>query len=138
MNIAILGYGDQGRSAYSYWAEAGNKVTICDRDENVTVPPNANTQLGEYYLRRLERFDVLVRSPSVHPKDIVAANSPEILQKVTTVTDEFLRVCPTKNTIGITGTKGKGTTSTLIAKMLVADGKRAYLGGNIGIPPLDL
>ena len=79
-----------------------------------------------------------MRSPSVHPGDIVAANQPEILQKVTTVTNEFFHVTPTKNLVAVTGTKGKGTTSTLIAKMLEADGKRVHLGGNIGIPPLDL
>ena len=51
--------------------------------------------------------------------------------------NEFLRVCPTKNVIGITGTKGKGTTSTLIFQMLEAAGKDVYLGGNIGVSPFD-
>src|ERR1019366_6751697 len=123
MNIAILGYGDQGRAAYEYWAAPGNKITVCDRDDKLELPPETHSQLGEYYLQRLDRFDLIVRSPSVHPKDIAAVNSPEILQKVTTVSDEFLRACPTRNIIGVTGTKGKGTTSTLIAKMLEADGK---------------
>ena len=77
-------------------------------------------------------------APTIHPKDIVAANGPEILTKVTSNTNEFLRVCPTKNVIGVTGTKGKGTTSTLIAKMLETAGQRVHLGGNIGIPPLEL
>lgn len=137
MTIAILGYGAQGRSAYSYW-RGGHEITICDKDEKLDIPDGVQAQLGISYLHNLDRFDLIVRSPGVHPKDIIAANSPDILAKVTTVTNEFFRVCPTKNVIGVTGTKGKGTTSTLIAKMLEADGKRVSLGGNIGIPPIEL
>jgi UDP-N-acetylmuramoylalanine--D-glutamate ligase len=138
MNVAIIGFGRQGRSAYDYWATAGNTITICDREENLDLPNDAHHQTGEYYLNRLDRFDIIVRSPSIHPRDIVARNSPGILKKVTTVTNEFFKVCPTHNIVAVTGTKGKGTTSTLIAKMLEADGKRVHLGGNIGIPPLTL
>lgn len=137
MKIAILGYGSQGRAAYEYWRD-GNEITICDGNAEVRLPDNVNTQLGPDHLAGLEQFDLLVRSPIVHPDAIVAANSPDILTKVTTVTNEFLRVCPTKNVIGVTGTKGKGTTSTLIALMLETAGQRVHLGGNIGIPPLDL
>lgn len=137
MKIAILGFGLQGRSAYEYWRE-GNEITICDKSSDTEVPQDAASQLGESYLQRLEHFDLIVRSPSVHPNDIVGASSPEILKKVTTVTNEFFKVCPSKNIIGVTGTKGKGTTSTLIAKILEADGRRVHLGGNVGTPPLDM
>lgn len=137
MKIAILGYGLQGRSAYEYWRE-GNEITICDGNKELELPPDTESRLGPDHLKNLGGFDLIVRSPIVHPRDIAAANSPEILDKVTTVTNEFFRVCPTKNIIGVTGTKGKGTTSSLIAKMLEADGKRVHLGGNIGIPPLDM
>lgn len=137
MNIAILGFGLQGLSAYKYWSRPGNQITICDQDARIHAPEDTLQQLGDGYLQNLGRFDLIVRSPSVHPNDIVAANSAEILAKVTTSTNEFMRVCPTKNIIGVTGTKGKGTTSTLITKMLEATGKVVHLGGNIGIPPLD-
>ena len=137
MKIAILGYGAQGRSAYEYWHE-GNEITVCDGNEQIELPDHVAKRLGPDHLKGLDEFDLIVRSPIVHPRDIVAANSPAILDKVTTVTNEFFRVCPTKHVIGVTGTKGKGTTSTLIAKMLEAAGKRAHLGGNIGIPPLDM
>jgi len=138
MKIALIGFGEQGRAAYAYWRSADNEITICDRNESIELPEDIQAQLGIYYLHHLDQFDLIVRSPSVHPSEIVAQNSAEILTKVTTVTNEFLRVCPSRNIIGVTGTKGKGTTSTLIAKMLEADGRRVHLGGNIGTPPLDL
>ena len=138
MKVAVLGYGKQGHSAHQYWGAKGHEITICDQNPNVELSEGTNNQLGESWNKNLDQYDLLVRSPLVHPREITKYNSPEILQKVTTVTDEFLKVCPSKNTIGITGTKGKGTTSTLVAEMLKAAGKQVHLGGNIGIPPLDL
>lgn len=138
MKIAILGYGKQGKSAYQHWKKPDNQITVCDRDQSLDTPNDVEAQLGPHHLENLNRFDLIVRSPTIHPAWIVAANSKKILEKVTTNTNEFFKVCPTKNIIGITGTKGKGTTSTLIAKMLEAAGKRVHLGGNIGIAPLEL
>lgn len=138
MEIAILGFGEQGRAAFEYWSNPDNHITICDQKHSIEVPDGAGIQLGDNYLENLEHFDVIVRSPSIHPRDIIAANTPNILKRVTTVTNEFFRVCPTKNIIGVTGTKGKGTTSTIITKMLETAGKRVHLGGNIGTPPLEL
>lgn len=137
MRIAILGFGKQGRSAYEYWRE-GNEITVCDGNESLELPADVERRLGPDHLKDLDRFDLIIRSPIVYPQDIVDANSPAILDKITTVTNEFFKVCPTKNIIGVTGTKGKGTTSTLIAKMLEADGRTVHLGGNIGTPPLDM
>lgn len=137
MRIAILGYGSQGASAYEYW-RSGNDITICDQNEIIDAPKDADLRIGNNHLNDLNAFDIIVRSPVVHPRTIVAANAPEILDKVTTNTNEFLRVCPTKNIIGVTGTKGKGTTSTMIARILESCGKRVHLGGNIGTPPLEL
>jgi UDP-N-acetylmuramoylalanine--D-glutamate ligase len=137
MKIAIVGFGKQGRAAYDYWRQ-GNEITICDADGQLSVPDDVQQQLGPDYLKDIGRFDLIVRSPIIHPRELVAAAGDGILGKVTTVTNEFFRVCPTSNIIGVTGTKGKGTTSTLIARMLDAGGKRVHLGGNIGTPPLDL
>ncbi|HSW85499.1 MAG TPA: UDP-N-acetylmuramoyl-L-alanine--D-glutamate ligase [Candidatus Saccharimonadales bacterium] len=137
MKIALLGYGKQGRAAYDYWY-SGNEITICDSSQDLDLPTTADSQLGPDYLQGLDRFDVIVRSPIIHPRDIAAANSHNILNKVTTVTNEFFKVCPSINIIGVTGTKGKGTTSSLIVKLLEAAGYRVHLGGNIGTPPLDL
>ena len=137
MKIAIVGYGTQGKSAYAYWRE-DNQITICDQNPLTNAPSDVTLKIGDDHLKNLHEFDMIVRSPIVHPREIVAANDASILDKVTTNTNEFFKVCPTKNIIGVTGTKGKGTTSTLIARMLEATGKRVHLGGNIGIPPLEL
>ncbi len=138
MNVAILGYGSQGVSALEYWQGQGHTITVCDLNESLEVPEGIATQLGTDYLRELGRFDLVVRSPSIHPHDILEANSIEILEKVTTNTNEFMKVCPSPNIIGVTGTKGKGTTCTLIAQIIEEAGHNVHLGGNIGIAPLEM
>lgn len=140
MKIAILGYGEQGRAAYEYWNKPGNQIIICDANERLALPDSVQGRLGSDYLYNLSEFDLLIRTPALHPRDIKTANpeTPDILNRVTTVTNEFINVCPSRNIIGVTGTKGKGTTSTLVAKMLEAAGKTVHLGGNIGVPPLDM
>lgn len=138
MKIAILGFGTEGRSALDYWKLSANQITICDQDKSIDIPPGVDSRLGPDYLSGLNDFDLIVRTPGLHPSEIVKANNPEILSKVTTLTNEFFRVCPTKNIVGVTGTKGKGTTSTLIAKLLEASGHKVYLGGNIGNTAVDL
>jgi UDP-N-acetylmuramoylalanine--D-glutamate ligase len=138
MKIAILGFAGQGQSSYEYWDKDGNEITICDSNPDIEVPEGVKTQLGPNSLKNLDKFDLLVRTPILHPSKIVASSGPEILKKVTSNTNEFFKVCPTQNIIGVTGTKGKGTTSTLIAKILEAAGHKVHLGGNIGTPPLEL
>lgn len=141
MKIAILGYSSQGEAAYEYWNSPENELTVCDSRTDLQLPQDAKSQLGPDYLKNLSGFDLIVRgAPSIHPRDIQAANSEalDILNKVTSVTNEFFKVCPSQNIIGVTGTKGKGTTSTLIAKISEAAGKRVHLGGNIGTPPLSM
>lgn len=133
MKIAIIGYGIEGQAAYDYWRCQGD-ITICDQQSDVAVPNGVTAQLGNDYLTGLDAYDVIVRSPFVRPDAIVVADR----SKITSCTNEFLRVCPTRNIIGITGTKGKGTTSTLTARMLEAAGKRVHLGGNIGVAALSL
>lgn len=135
MKIAILGYDTEGKASYDYFAAKGHDVTICDQRGDLDTPDGAKAVLGDSYLANLDRFDLLVRTPGMHPKKILDLN-PGVAAKITSQTNEFFKASPTKNIIGVTGTKGKGTTSTLITKMLEADGKQAWLGGNIGVPPL--
>jgi len=113
MKVGIVGYGVEGKSAEKYWRGLGNEVTILDTDQKLTG------------------YDLLVRSPGVHPSKL-----PEDV-RVTSVTNEFMEQCPAP-IFGVTGTKGKGTTSSLLAAMLKEAGHTVHLGGNIGVPALDL
>ena len=135
MQVAIVGFGLEGQSALDYWQRQGADITICDQNTDLQLPANVHGQLGAQYLHDLDRFDVIVRSAGIAPS-ILLADNPGIAPKITSVINEFLRVCPTKNIIGITGTKGKGTTSTLTTQILEAAGKEVFLGGNIGVSPL--
>ncbi|MET0779739.1 MAG: UDP-N-acetylmuramoyl-L-alanine--D-glutamate ligase [Candidatus Saccharimonadales bacterium] len=134
--VAIVGYGLEGRSALRYFQDQGADITVCDRDEDKDVPAGVAKHLGPDYLQGLNEFDVVMRTAGMNPAPILEAN-PGIAPKVTTTVNEFLRVYPNRNIIGVTGTKGKGTTCTLIVKMLEAAGKDVFLGGNFGISPFD-
>ncbi len=134
--VAIVGYATEGIVSADYYYKQGFVVTICDQNEALKIPEDYSAQLGASYLDDLNRFDIIVRSAGIPPHVILEKN-PSVAAKITTATNEFLRICPTANTIGITGTKGKGTTSTLVARMFEAAGKTIYLGGNIGRSPLE-
>lgn len=131
MKVGIVGFGTEGQAALHYWQASGDDVTVLDADEHKLVPNGVERVLGVKYLEDLDRFDLVVRSPG---------NKPWVFKtkaRVTSGTREFLEKCPAP-VIGITGTKGKGTTATLVARILESAGKRAWLGGNIGVPVLDL
>lgn len=109
-------------------------VTLCD--QNVTldgVPESVTTKLGSDYLSGLEQFDIVFRSPGI------SFLRPEIQRLmgsrtvVSSMTKYFFEHCPTK-IIGVTGTKGKGTTASLITEILRHSGRKVFLGGNIGVP----
>jgi UDP-N-acetylmuramoylalanine--D-glutamate ligase len=135
MKVALLGFDTEGRASYEFFKAQNAEITVCDQKTDIDVPDNVATQLGAGYLDNLDRFDMLVRTPGLHPAKILEKN-PGVAGKITSQVNEFMRTCPTRHVIGVTGTKGKGTTSTLLAKMLEASGRQVFLGGNIGVPPL--
>lgn len=120
--IAIIGEGVEGKSSAKFLKKHGAKVEIRDKKQD------------EDYLADLNHFDLVVRSPGVKLSDLEEKVDAE---KITSQTKLFFDLTPTKNIIGVTGTKGKGTTSTLIYEMLKAADFDAYLGGNIGVPPFE-
>jgi len=131
--IAILGYGVEGQSLVRFFLKHGETdLTVLDeKDISENLPPNVQVKIGKF--EKLENFDVVYRSPSIFP------NRPELnkAKRISSALNLFFENCPTRNIIAVTGTKGKGTTSTLIAKILEASGKKVHLGGNIGTCPLD-
>ncbi len=129
MRIAIAGFDVEGRASAEYFANKGAEVTVLDNKTDIDVPPEFEKRLGDDCFNDVAEFDLVVRTPSLNPKKIAST------KKVTTATKEFFANCPAP-IIGVTGTKGKGTTCTLISEMLTTAGKRAHLVGNIGVPAL--
>ena len=141
--VAVLGLGIEGKDAIQYLMSQGAAVTLLDKkpESELDFEGVDRSKIkvfgGENYLKNLDEFDVLVRSPGVYRylPEIVAAEDSGVA--VTSAYNIFLEKCPGK-IVGVTGTKGKGTTSTLIYEILKADGRDAYLSGNIGKPYLSL
>lgn len=123
--VAVLGYGIEGRDAEQFLKKSGAKVEILDVKDD------------KDYLKDLNRFDIIVRSPGVYRflSEIVSAEESGV--KVTSAINIFFENCPAR-IIGVTGTKGKGTTSSLIFEILKKNKQDAYLAGNIGKPYLSL
>jgi len=132
MKIAILGFGREGRSAYQYWDKPENQITIHDNNSNLQLPADAESVLGDGAFEALDSYgyDLMVRTPGLR-LDFAKIKTP-----ITTVTNEFIKKCPAP-IIGVTGTKGKGTTATLIYEILSRAGYQSHLLGNIGMPALD-
>lgn len=147
-NIALLGLGKDNFALLKLFDKhkAPVDITICDfRDKNKL--PNLelknikpNYQLGNFFNRDLDKFDILYRSPGWPlscPGIKIAKENKKT--EITNALNLFFELCPSKNIIGVTGTKGKGTTATLIYKILKShftNKKKIFLGGNIGVSPL--
>lgn len=134
MKIAIAGYGIEGEENFKYWsADPSNEITIVDEraDAGNTFPHGANTILGPGVFRQLEGYDLVVRTAGLAPYKITTN------AKMWSGTNEFFAKCPAP-IIGVTGSKGKGTTASLIASILEAAGKKVWLVGNIGLPALSV
>lgn len=134
MNIAILGYGVEGESIYKYYRAKYPDATITAYDNN--PQPKKSTPADVTFVGDVQDFkgitaDIAIKTPAISP------DSVEVTGEVTTMAQEFLKVCPA-TVIGVTGTKGKGTTCSLIKSMLEAAGVRTWLVGNIGVGAFDI
>ena len=130
--ILILGFGREGKSTYNYIRKhlPEKELFVGDRNEPQIEDENVKVIFGENYLDCLGDFDIVFKSPGIaFLEDDMYPDTTEI----TCQTDMFLRFCDPV-VVGITGSKGKTTTSTLIYEMLKAGGVNTCLIGNIGVP----
>ena len=134
MKIALLGFGLETKSAYHFLRKKYPDATFAIYDQSaeskLAAPQQSEVFLGVNDFSQVEA-DVLVRTPAVNPKDLpFGAN-------ITSVSRLFFENSPAK-IIGVTGSKGKGTTASFIAEILRAAGIKTHLVGNIGLPALDI
>ncbi len=134
-NIAILGFGIEGVSTYKFIRKYLDiHLTIIDKvdtSEKLSDDKNVTIIHGDDYLSNLEKYDLVIKSPGVITKDIDVSNVKFTSQL------EFLLKYNKQNVIGITATKGKSTTCTLLYEVIKNSGKDVLLLGNIGTPILD-
>ena len=139
--ILILGFGREGMATLKFLQKIfpQKQIGIADQDntlkkKNIKLK-NVKWHLGKNYLKSLKKYDLIIKSPGIpiHLKEIEKAFKEK---KITSQTEIFLNNCPGK-IIGVTATKGKSTTSSLIYQILKDAGIKVHLVGNIGQPVLN-
>ncbi len=140
--VAIIGLGVSNIPLLDYMYDKGAKVTVFDDREISKIPKEALEKINKYNidfnfgkdnLKKLKGFDIIFRAPSCLP------TLPELQQEVergailTSEIEMVLQMSPS-TIIGVTGSDGKTTTTSLIYEILKAKGYKCFLGGNIGTP----
>lgn len=140
--VAIIGLGVSNIPLLDYMDDKEARVTVFDDRTIDKIPKEAlekirkyeiNSYFGEDSLKHLKGFDIIFRSPSCMP------NRPELQEEVergailTSEIEMVLQMSPS-TIIGVTGSDGKTTTTTLIYEIIKAKGYKCFLGGNIGTP----
>ncbi len=138
--VAVIGVGVSNTPLIRLLRGADIDVTVCDKKDKAALGTLADEleaegcrlHLGKDYLEGLDQ-DVVFRTPGLHPRYLEAARKRG--SQITSEMEVFFAVCPCP-IIGITGSDGKTTTTTIIAGLLRTAGKTVHLGGNIGHPLL--
>ena len=140
--VAIIGLGVSNIPLIDYMHKYDAKVTVFDNRIIEDIPKDTLKKITDYAmdfsfgpnnLSKLKGFDIVFRSPSCLP------TVPELVEEanrgaiITTEIELLMKLCPGK-VIGVTGSDGKTTTTSLIYEILKASGFNCYLGGNIGTP----
>ncbi len=141
--IAIVGLSIEGRDTLEYFRQKDCTLVCVDQHETKQLQELSDTYakgsisfyFGDDYLRHLTNADIIVCTPGMSPRTKALVTAKQQGVEVTSATQLFFELCKAP-IIGVTGTKGKGTTSTLIYEMLKKKFTRVYLGGNVGKPLL--
>jgi len=139
--IAIMGFGKEGKSSYNFIRRylKNQTITLLDKldilknNEYLKNDKNLNIITGENYLENLDKYDLIIKSPGIALLDI---DTKELENKLTSQLQLILEI-NRQNIIGITGTKGKSTTSSLIYSVIKNQHENTFLLGNIGNPIFD-
>ncbi len=133
-SVLLVGFGREGQSSYRYIRQyfPEKPITVADKNTITVDDPFVTCICGENYLDCIGDFDLVLKSPGISFKNVNTPAHTEITCQV----DLFLRFADCHK-IGVTGSKGKTTTSTLTYQMLQAAGKDSRLIGNIGVPVFD-
>ena len=134
-NIAILGFGREGRSTYDFIRKYNKEVTLTILDQNKIIIDDNNVICKTYnnQIEELLDYDLIIKSPGISFKNLDVS----LIQNKITSQIELLLEVNRKNMIGVTGTKGKSTTVSLIYQIFKDQNKKVFLVGNIGVPVLD-
>ena len=134
--VAIIGLGVSNLPLLDYLYNLGCKDVVLFNDKEISVDVSKygyQVYEGDGYLDHLVGFDIIFRAPGCLPSQEELVREKERGTYITTEVEEVLKLSPAK-TIGVTGSDGKTTTTTLIDLVLRSNGYKTYLGGNIGVP----
>ena len=137
--ILILGFGKEGISTYKFIRKhfQNKKIYIADKtnanEEIILKDKNVDINFGDNYLDNLKDFDIIMKTPGISFANINIESFKEKIKSQLELFLEFIDV----TTIGVTGSKGKSTTSSLIYQILKDQNKDTVLMGNIGVPVFD-
>lgn len=131
--VLLLGFGREGQSTFHLLKKLGGyeKLDIADISSPGKLPDEETLWIsGPDYQKCLDNYDVVFKSPGI----VLERPAEEYRCRILSQTEVFFH-CFRDQIIGITGTKGKSTITTLLYHLLKSAGMDTLLAGNIGIPP---
>lgn len=140
-NVAVVGIGVSNIPLINFLVKLGAEVTAFDMKEENELGKIASEfkskgvklELGKGYLEKLTGFEVVFKTPSMRIDCEALVRAKNEGAYITSEMEEFVKYCKGK-IYGVTGSDGKTTTTTIISKLLEAQGYKTWVGGNIGIP----